>query len=656
MLFAREGGFVQPDDCIYVAGADTLVGAAIVHRLRRAGFQRLVGLGCGEDAPPDLGDAGSVNAFLQRHAPRYIIHAGGVSAGIQTNRTSPADLAAANLAIDLNLIQAARQLRPERFIYLASSCCYPVNAPQPLAPQSLWSGPLEPTSHAYAAAKLSAVSLCQAIRQQDGCDFITAIPATVFGPGDHGNVEHSHVVSALMAKFRQACAEAAPEIPIWGTGAAVREFIAADDLADACLTLLTHPAPPDVVNLGSGQAVSIAALVEMLVEITGFEGRIVYDHTKPDGAPRKELDTSWLFSTAWRPSRSLREWLEVAYASLAEQSEAPAKSDQSTSAAPTIAPPASPIDEPLDATLYRQLYRIRRVEEEIARVYPTDCIQSPVHLSIGQEAVSVAVCEALAASDVAFGSYRSHAYYLAKGGNLRGMIAELYGKATGVAKGKAGSMHLIDTAAGVMGASAVVGSTLPQAVGYALGAVEQGRQQVVAVFFGEGATEEGVFAESLNFAALKNLPVLFICENNGYAIHSRQDARQALPDVTARAASLGVPSRRFEQMDIYQLFAASCEAVETIRQGGGPQFFECCCYRWREHVGPQQDFGVGYRPAAEAEPWMERDALNVVAARLSDRLRRQIETQVEEEIDDAFAFAQRSDWPGPSELFTDLYA
>src|SRR5690606_2290361 len=127
-------------------------------------------------------------------------------------------------------------------------------------------------------------------------------------------------------------------------------------------------------------------------------------------------------------------------------------------------------------------------------------------------------------------------------------------------------------------------------------------------------------------------------------------------DVTARAASLGVPSRRFEQMDIYQFFAASCEAVETIRQGGGPQFFECCCYRWMEHVGPQQDFGVGYRPAAEAEPWMERDALNVVAARLSDRLRRQIETQVEEEINDAFAFARRSDWPAPSELFTDLYA
>jgi len=651
---------VQRDDCIYVAGADTLVGAAIVRRLQHAGFERLVGLGHGDDAPPDLRDAASVRAFLERHQPRYIIHAGGVSAGIQTNRTSPADMAAANLAIDLNLIQAARQLRPERFIYLGSSCCYPVNAPQPLAPQSLWTGPLEPTSHAYASAKLSAMSLCQAIRQQDGCDFITAIPATVFGPGDHGDAERSHVVSALLAKFRRACAELASEIEIWGTGSPVREFIAADDVADACVMLLTHLAPPDVVNLGSGEAVTIATLVDMLVEITGYQGRIVYDCSKPDGAPHKELDSSWLFSTGWSPSRSLRQWLEVAYASLAKQTATPSNAASVT--VPQIARPSAtvavdtPLDQPLDVTLYRQLYRIRRVEEEIARVYPTDCIQSPVHLSIGQEAVSVAVCEALAASDVAFGSYRSHAYYLAKGGDLRGMIAELYGKVTGVAKGKAGSMHLIDTAAGVMGASAVVGSTLPQAVGYALGAVEQGRNQVVAVFFGEGATEEGVFAESLNFAALKKLPVLFVCENNGYAIHSRQQDRQALPDVTARAASLGVPARRFEEMDIYQLFAASCEAVETIRQGGGPQFFECCCYRWMEHVGPQQDFGVGYRPAAEAEPWMQRDALNVVAARLSDRVRREIETQVEEEINDAFAFAQRSDWPGPSELFTDLYA
>src|SRR5688572_3655012 len=173
----------------------------------------------------------------------------------------------------------------------------------------------------------------------------------------------------------------------------------------------------------------------------------------------------------------------------------------------------------LDKRFYRSLYRIRRVEEEIARVYPTDKITSPVHLSIGQEAISVAVCEALRTDDVVFGTYRSHACYLAKGGSLRGMIAELYGKATGVAKGKAGSMHLIDVAAGVMGASAVVASSISQAVGYALAIKMRREDRVVACFFGDGAVEEGTFHESLNFAALKRLPVLFVCENNAYAIH-----------------------------------------------------------------------------------------------------------------------------------------
>ena len=177
---------------------------------------------------------------------------------------------------------------------------------------------------------------------------------------------------------------------------------------------------------------------------------------------------------------------------------------------------------------YRALYRIRRVEEEIARVYPHDKIKSPVHLSIGQEAISVAVCEALAPSDVVFGTYRGHALYLAKGGDLRQMIAELYGKATGCAQGKGGSMHLIDTDAGVMGTSAVVGTTIANAVGYANAMAYRRGGTIVASFFGDGATEEGVFHESLNFATLKRLPMIFICENNSYAIHTYQLRRQAL--------------------------------------------------------------------------------------------------------------------------------
>src|SRR5271154_5873136 len=193
---------------------------------------------------------------------------------------------------------------------------------------------------------------------------------------------------------------------------------------------------------------------------------------------------------------------------------------------------------------YRSLYRIRRIEEEIARIYPTDKVKSPIHLSIGQEAVAVGVCEALRRDDMVFGTYRNHALYLAKGGNLNRMAAELFGKVTGSAKGKGGSMHLIDPAAGVLGASAVVGTTIPNAVGYAYAAKLQKRDIVVATFFGDGAVDEGVFYESLNFAALMKAPVLFICENNGYAVYSRQRDRQPVSNITERARAHGVPATR----------------------------------------------------------------------------------------------------------------
>jgi TPP-dependent pyruvate/acetoin dehydrogenase alpha subunit len=338
----------------------------------------------------------------------------------------------------------------------------------------------------------------------------------------------------------------------------------------------------------------------------------------------------------------------------------------------------------LDKRLYRELLRIRRVEEEIARVYPSDKIMSPIHLSIGQEAVSVGVCQALQSDDVVFGTYRSHAYYLAKGGSLRGMIAELYGKATGVAKGKAGSMHLIDPAAGVMGASAIVASTIPQAVGYALALQTRGERRVVVVFFGEGATEEGVFYESLNFAALRRLPVLFVCENNFYAIHSRQRDRQAVPDICRRAAAQGVLTQCFPvvgrisnpseesirlpdgrignpsyspRMDIYELYVRTCQVVEELRAGESPPvLFECHCYRWREHVGPGLDYASGYRAAEELEPWLLSDPLVAVGGKLTQDERRCIQQEIEEEIDDAFHFAEHSPFPGAEELYTDLYA
>jgi TPP-dependent pyruvate/acetoin dehydrogenase alpha subunit len=309
----------------------------------------------------------------------------------------------------------------------------------------------------------------------------------------------------------------------------------------------------------------------------------------------------------------------------------------------------------MDERLYRSLYRIRRVEEEIARVYPTDRIKSPVHLSIGQEAISVGVCAALQPQDIVFGSYRGHALYLAKGGDLRAMIAELYGKATGCTRGKGGSMHLISPEQGVMGTSAVVGTTIANAVGYAYALRHRRSDAVVVSFFGDGATEEGVVAESLNFATLKQLPILFVCENNGYAIHTHQNRRQGVPNICSRAQAYGVPAELLDGNDLPDLCVRSRAAVARVRAGEGPWFFEVRTYRWREHVGPGNDYHLGFRSEAEAEPWKRDDALPRAAALLDPRARERVEREVEDEIADAFAFAEASAFPDATELTTDVF-
>jgi TPP-dependent pyruvate/acetoin dehydrogenase alpha subunit len=305
--------------------------------------------------------------------------------------------------------------------------------------------------------------------------------------------------------------------------------------------------------------------------------------------------------------------------------------------------------------LYRALYRIRRVEEEIARVYPTDRIKSPVHLSIGQEAVSVGVCEALEPRDVVFGTYRGHALYLARGGDLRQMIAELYGKATGCTRGKGGSMHLIARECGMMGASAVVGTTIANAVGYAYALRYRRSGAVVASFFGDGATEEGVFAESLNFAALKRLPLLFVCENNQYAIHTHQTRRQATPAICDRARAYGLPAERLDGNDLPRLTERARAAVGRVRAGEGPSFLEVMTYRWREHVGPGCDFHLGYRTEQEAEPWVAADPLRRLAEAVDPAARARMEAEVEAEIADAFAFAEASPFPDGTELLSDVF-
>jgi len=307
--------------------------------------------------------------------------------------------------------------------------------------------------------------------------------------------------------------------------------------------------------------------------------------------------------------------------------------------------------------LYKSLYKIRCVEKEIARVYPSDKIKSPIHLSIGQEAIAVGVCEALKKDDVIFGSYRGHAQYLAKGGDLNGMIAELYGKKTGCSKGKGGSMHLADVRHGVMGTSAIVGTTIANAVGYAYAMKYQQRDTVVVSFFGDGAVDEGVFHESLNFAALKKLPILFICENNGYAIHSPQLTRQVKDNITERAATYGVSAARIENNDVLEIFNFTKEAVEAMRiKKTGPVFLECKTYRWKEHVGPNEDYNLGYRSLREADIWMKNDQLPRIASMITEGTRLDIEAQVDLEISLAFQFAENSPFPDGNELFIDVMA
>jgi len=309
------------------------------------------------------------------------------------------------------------------------------------------------------------------------------------------------------------------------------------------------------------------------------------------------------------------------------------------------------------ARLYRKLYLTRRFEEVVAEIYPTDKIKSPVHLSIGQEAVAVGVCDALRADDVVSASYRGHAAYLAKGGDAQAMMAELFGKDDGCARGKGGSMHLVDIAHGVLGSSAVVGSTVPIAMGYAFALKREGRGRVVAAFFGDGATEEGVLWESLNFAALHKLPILFVCENNGYAIHEPIDKRWAVRDLVAKVQAFGVPASRIDDGDIVAIRAATLTAVAPMRTGArGPSFIECMTYRWREHVGPNADFEAGYRSRAELEPWQAADELARVGGMIAPSARQEIESEVEGQVRDAVTFAERSSVPTASELKTHVLA
>jgi len=306
--------------------------------------------------------------------------------------------------------------------------------------------------------------------------------------------------------------------------------------------------------------------------------------------------------------------------------------------------------------VYLKLQLIRRVEEEIARIYPTDKIKSPVHLSIGQEAVSVGVCDVLRPDDVIAPTYRCHAAYLAKGGNLRGMMAELFGKVAGSARGKGGSMHLIDADHHVLGASAVVGTTIPIAVGYSLALKREGKGRVAVVFFGDGGTEEGVFHESLNFAALQKLPVLFVCENNFYAIHTPIEKRWATRQLCERVSTYGIPTDLIDDNDVMQIRGVCGERVAAMREGSGPAFVEIHTYRWREHVGPGEDYNAGYRGVEELRKWQEKDQVALVGQQIDPEVRKRIDSEIDASIKDAVDFAENAAWPAPEELLKHVFA
>jgi len=303
------------------------------------------------------------------------------------------------------------------------------------------------------------------------------------------------------------------------------------------------------------------------------------------------------------------------------------------------------------------MLRIRMVEEKIAGLYPQQEMRCPVHLCIGQEAVPAGVCANLISNDYAVSNHRSHGHYLAKGGDLKSMLAELYGKVTGCSQGKGGSMHLVDLKAGFLGASPIVGSTIPIGVGAALGSMMKKEKRVTVIFFGEGATEEGVFHESVNFALLKNLPVVFVCENNLYSVYSPLSVRQPKTrEVYELAKGHGMESFQADGNDVMKVYELTQKAVSKAREGKGPTFLEFKTYRWREHCGPLYDNDTGYRTEKEFLEWKKRCPIENLKKSFDLPIIQQMEKKFQVEIEAAVKFAKESPFPKEEQLMEHVYA
>lgn len=308
---------MEKDSLIYVAGADTLIGAAILRGLKNQGYSKVMG---GNDLSIDLTDAGQVDAFFTRHHPEYVIDAAGKSGGIEANQKNPATLMLDNLMVESHLIDAAYRHGVKKMLYLASSCCYPRDCAQPMRVEALLTGPLEPTNEAYAVAKIAGIKLSQAYRQQFGCNFIVGIPANAFGVDDDFSKEDSHVVPAMLRRMHEAKIKGTDQVEIWGTGTPRREFIFADDLADACIFVMNHYDEEDPINLGGGVDVSIRELAQLAAQVVGFSGRLSFDTSKPDGMPLKALDSSKLLSLGWTAKTPFIDALKATYGSYLQRS------------------------------------------------------------------------------------------------------------------------------------------------------------------------------------------------------------------------------------------------------------------------------------------------------------------------------------------------
>ncbi len=295
---------------IYVAGHGGLVGSAIWRRLEAGGCTNLIGRRSRE---LDLTRQSEVEAFFGREKPEYVFLAAARVGGILANNTYPADFIYINLIIQSNIIHSSYLNGVKKLLFLGSSCIYPKFAPQPMREEYLLTGELEPTNEPYAVAKIAGIKMCQSYNRQYGTDYISVMPTNLYGTNDNFDLETSHVLPALIRKFHEAKKDERPAVQIWGTGKPRREFLYIDDLADACVYLMEHYDDSEIVNIGVGEDISIAELSELVREITGFRGEIVYDSSKPDGTPRKLLDVSRLQSLGWRAKTSIREGITKTY-------------------------------------------------------------------------------------------------------------------------------------------------------------------------------------------------------------------------------------------------------------------------------------------------------------------------------------------------------